>query len=175
MTQTSFGEISEKRDPLTTYINHIASYYERGIANISNDVRDTRLFNTERTTIATGPTNLSFADILSGFIEIPSGGTDIITIPTGDLTSDDIILLEKKIGSVFIGTGIMTYIRNTDSSNSKTIQGSSTDFIGTNSIELESSSPGTNDSLCILFTKIISGNSTGVATPKYTLYGPFSP
>lgn len=175
MTQTSFGEISQKRDPLSSYIDNITSYYERGRDTIHNDIINARLFKTEFTEIDNSATvTLSFTDLLNGLIEIPDGGAQAtITMPSSTLSLDDLILLEKKIGSITVGTGLITYITNKDVANTKTVTGTSTDFIGTNSMELASRS-GTNASVGIIFTRIISG-SNSTAEVKYTLSGPFSP
>lgn len=170
----SFGEISQKRDPLTSYINNITSYYERGIDKINSDIRNGRLFKTELTEIGTGNVNLTFTDLLNGLIEIPDGGaTATITMPNSTLSLDDLILLEKKIGNISVGTGLITYITNKNTTHTKTLSGNSGDFIGTDSIVLDTRG-GINKSVGIIFTKIIGGTSNSVQV-KYILSGPFSP
>jgi hypothetical protein len=120
--------------------------------------------------------NLTFTDLLNGLIEIPDGATGpaTITMPSASLSSNDLILLENKIGNISVGTGLITYITNRDTANIKILSGiNSTDFIGTNSIVLDTRG-ASNKSVGIIFTKIIGGTNNS-AQVKYILSGPFSP
>lgn len=171
MQQKSFSEISQKRDPLTSYINQITSYYDRGISTIQNDVRNARLFNTELTEITTNPvSSLNFTDILNGLIEIDGTTTSILLADGNSYSDTELQLLQDKLGNVSVGTGIYTYFRNKTGS-LVTISGTSNYFIGTNSIELEENGTGKKYT-GILFTKVTSLDPFEV---KYTLSGPFLP
>ena len=177
MTQTSFGEISQKRDPLSSYINNITSYYERGRDTIRNDIRNARLFKTELTSIDiinTTPVELTSADIINGIIEINSSSTSNgeIQIPTGATLVDNLGLLEEKIGgSLSTGVGFMTYIRNRSTFDIKVNGANSSDFIGTTEITLDST-----NSAAIIFTRIFRDPSDPyIVKASYTLSGPFAP